>query len=102
MFSYLSHNPIPFSSHQGSGTDWLASSRAEKATQGQSNEWGTRNWRVWYEQSTRISPTNSSSFAKKKLSHIIYEKMKERHLDIVARLEEHGFTYIKVAGCHTS
>nr|GEV35261.1 clavaminate synthase-like protein At3g21360 [Tanacetum cinerariifolium]GEV42537.1 clavaminate synthase-like protein At3g21360 [Tanacetum cinerariifolium] len=32
------------------------------------------------------------------LSHIIYDKMKERHPDFVARLEEHGLTYIKVAG----
>ncbi|KAI3727277.1 hypothetical protein L1987_67090 [Smallanthus sonchifolius] len=28
------------------------------------------------------------------LSHIIYEKMKERHPDFVSRLEEHGLTYI--------
>ncbi|KAI3727278.1 hypothetical protein L1987_67091 [Smallanthus sonchifolius] len=32
------------------------------------------------------------------LSHIIYEKMKERHPDFVAQLEEHGLTYIKIAG----
>ncbi|MFS7974336.1 putative TauD/TfdA-like domain, taurine dioxygenase TauD-like superfamily [Helianthus anomalus] len=32
------------------------------------------------------------------LSHIVYEKMKERHPDFVAQLEEHGLMYIKVAG----
>ncbi|KAI7757312.1 hypothetical protein M8C21_031440 [Ambrosia artemisiifolia] len=32
------------------------------------------------------------------LSHIIFEKMKERHPDFVAKLEEHGLTYIKIAG----
>ncbi|KAM0032033.1 putative TauD/TfdA-like domain, taurine dioxygenase TauD-like superfamily [Helianthus debilis subsp. tardiflorus] len=32
------------------------------------------------------------------LSHIVYEKMKERHPDFVAQLEEHGLTYIKIAG----
>nr|GEU36245.1 clavaminate synthase-like protein At3g21360 [Tanacetum cinerariifolium] len=32
------------------------------------------------------------------LSHIIYERMKERHPDFDARLEEHGLTDIKVAG----
>ncbi|KAM0056208.1 putative TauD/TfdA-like domain, taurine dioxygenase TauD-like superfamily [Helianthus debilis subsp. tardiflorus] len=32
------------------------------------------------------------------LSHIVYEKMKERHPDFVAKLEEHGLTYIKIAG----
>ncbi|XP_071733958.1 clavaminate synthase-like protein At3g21360 [Rutidosis leptorrhynchoides] len=31
------------------------------------------------------------------LSHIIYDKMKERHPEFVAKLEEHGLTYIKVA-----
>ncbi|KAI3521498.1 hypothetical protein L1887_10968 [Cichorium endivia] len=30
------------------------------------------------------------------LSHLIYEKMKERHPEFVAQLEEHGLTYIKV------
>ncbi|KAI7728116.1 LOW QUALITY PROTEIN: hypothetical protein M8C21_028618, partial [Ambrosia artemisiifolia] len=32
------------------------------------------------------------------LSHIIYEKMKERHPNFVAKLEKHGLTYIKIAG----
>nr|XP_043616568.1 clavaminate synthase-like protein At3g21360 [Erigeron canadensis] len=32
------------------------------------------------------------------LSHIIYERMKEKHPEFVARLEEHGLTYIKFAG----
>ncbi|KAI3766534.1 hypothetical protein L2E82_16598 [Cichorium intybus] len=31
------------------------------------------------------------------LSHVIYEKMKERHPEFVARLEEHGLTYTKVS-----
>ncbi|XP_024971791.1 clavaminate synthase-like protein At3g21360 [Cynara cardunculus var. scolymus] len=31
------------------------------------------------------------------LSNIIYEKMKERHPAFVAKLEEHGLTYIKLA-----
>ncbi|XP_076914790.1 clavaminate synthase-like protein At3g21360 [Bidens hawaiensis] len=31
------------------------------------------------------------------LSHIIYEKMKERHPEFVAQLEDHGLTYIKIA-----
>ncbi|KAK9059676.1 hypothetical protein SSX86_020380 [Deinandra increscens subsp. villosa] len=31
------------------------------------------------------------------LSHIIYEKMKERHPDFVAKLEKHGLNYIKIA-----
>ncbi|PWA29226.1 tauD/TfdA-like domain-containing protein [Artemisia annua] len=30
------------------------------------------------------------------LSHIIYDKMKERHPDFVSRLEEHGVTYVKI------
>ncbi|KAI3671605.1 hypothetical protein L1987_87344 [Smallanthus sonchifolius] len=32
------------------------------------------------------------------LSHIIYEKMKERHPDFVAKLEEHGLRYIQIVG----
>ncbi|KAL8250120.1 hypothetical protein R6Q59_033813 [Mikania micrantha] len=32
------------------------------------------------------------------LSHIIYEKMKDRYPDFVSQLEEHGLTYIKIAG----
>nr|GEX48693.1 clavaminate synthase-like protein At3g21360 [Tanacetum cinerariifolium] len=32
------------------------------------------------------------------LSHIIYERIKERHSDFDARLQEHGLTDIKVAG----
>ncbi|KAJ9568453.1 hypothetical protein OSB04_004419 [Centaurea solstitialis] len=32
------------------------------------------------------------------LSHIIYEKMKEKHPEFVELLEEHGLTYIKLAG----
>ncbi|KAK9066212.1 hypothetical protein SSX86_013533 [Deinandra increscens subsp. villosa] len=32
------------------------------------------------------------------LSHIIYEKMKQRHPDFVAQLEENGLNYIKIAG----
>ncbi|KAL4583796.1 hypothetical protein LXL04_008380 [Taraxacum kok-saghyz] len=31
------------------------------------------------------------------LSHIIYEKMKQRHPEFVAQLEEHGLTYTKVS-----
>ncbi|KAI3740650.1 hypothetical protein L2E82_31120 [Cichorium intybus] len=30
------------------------------------------------------------------LSHIIYEKMKEKHPEFVAKLEEHGLTYMKI------
>ncbi|KAK1434162.1 hypothetical protein QVD17_11080 [Tagetes erecta] len=32
------------------------------------------------------------------LSHIVYEKMKEKHPGFVAQLEEHGLTYVKIAG----
>lgn len=32
------------------------------------------------------------------LSHIIYEKMKEKHPDFVQQLEEHGLMYIRVLG----
>ncbi|KAI3727275.1 hypothetical protein L1987_67088 [Smallanthus sonchifolius] len=32
------------------------------------------------------------------LSHIIHEKMKERHPELVAKLEEHGLTYISITG----
>ncbi|KAK9054728.1 hypothetical protein SSX86_025807 [Deinandra increscens subsp. villosa] len=32
------------------------------------------------------------------LSHIIYERMKERHPDFVAQLEEHGLNYIRMVG----
>ncbi|KAI3777870.1 hypothetical protein L1987_47673 [Smallanthus sonchifolius] len=32
------------------------------------------------------------------LSRIIYEKMKDKHPEFVAKLEEHGLTYIKIAG----
>ncbi|XP_076926763.1 clavaminate synthase-like protein At3g21360 [Bidens hawaiensis] len=32
------------------------------------------------------------------LSHIIYEKMKDKHPDFVAKMEEHGLTYMKIAG----
>nr|XP_043617921.1 clavaminate synthase-like protein At3g21360 [Erigeron canadensis] len=32
------------------------------------------------------------------LSHIVYDKMKERHPEFVARLEEHGVTYIILTG----
>ncbi|KAJ0537044.1 putative TauD/TfdA-like domain, taurine dioxygenase TauD-like superfamily [Helianthus annuus] len=32
------------------------------------------------------------------LSHIVYEKMKERHPDFVAQLEEHGLMYITIHG----
>ncbi|KAD2806211.1 hypothetical protein E3N88_39588 [Mikania micrantha] len=31
------------------------------------------------------------------LSHIIYEKMKQRHPDFVDQLEKHGLTYVKIA-----
>ena len=30
------------------------------------------------------------------LSHVVYEKMKERHPEFVSRLEEHGLSYTKV------
>lgn len=30
------------------------------------------------------------------LSHIIYDKMKEKHPDFVEKLEEHGLTYTKI------
>ncbi|GJZ63754.1 clavaminate synthase-like protein [Tanacetum coccineum] len=30
------------------------------------------------------------------LSHVVYEKMKERHPEFVSRLEEHGLTYTKI------
>ncbi|KAM0032037.1 putative TauD/TfdA-like domain, taurine dioxygenase TauD-like superfamily [Helianthus debilis subsp. tardiflorus] len=32
------------------------------------------------------------------LSHIVYEKMKEKHPEFVAKLEEHGVTYIILTG----
>ncbi|KAL8230331.1 hypothetical protein R6Q57_000109 [Mikania cordata] len=32
------------------------------------------------------------------LSHVVYEKMKERHPELVAKLEEHGLNYITIAG----
>uniref|UniRef100_A0A2P2MKI7 TauD/TfdA-like domain-containing protein n=1 Tax=Rhizophora mucronata TaxID=61149 RepID=A0A2P2MKI7_RHIMU len=32
------------------------------------------------------------------LSHIVYERMKEKYPDFVARLEEHGLIYIRVLG----
>ncbi|KAK1434160.1 hypothetical protein QVD17_11078 [Tagetes erecta] len=32
------------------------------------------------------------------LSHIVYEKMKEKHPGFVAQLEEHGLTYVTIAG----
>ncbi|KAI3766532.1 hypothetical protein L2E82_16596 [Cichorium intybus] len=31
------------------------------------------------------------------LSHIIYDKMKEKHPEFVAKLEEHGLTYSDIA-----
>ena len=32
------------------------------------------------------------------LSHLVYEKMKERHPEFVERLEEHGLLYTRVIG----
>ncbi|XP_076953383.1 clavaminate synthase-like protein At3g21360 [Bidens hawaiensis] len=32
------------------------------------------------------------------LSHILYEKMKEKHPEFIVKMEEHGLKYIKIAG----
>ena len=32
------------------------------------------------------------------LSHLVYEKMKERHPEFLERLEEHGLLYTRVIG----
>ncbi|CAA7037185.1 unnamed protein product [Microthlaspi erraticum] len=32
------------------------------------------------------------------LSHVVYERMKEKHPDFVQRLEEHGLVYVRVLG----
>lgn len=32
------------------------------------------------------------------LSHVVYEKMKNKYPDFVERLEEHGLIYIRVLG----
>lgn len=32
------------------------------------------------------------------LSHVVYERMKEKHPEFVQRLEEHGLVYVRVLG----
>ncbi|KAI9116244.1 hypothetical protein K1719_012411 [Acacia pycnantha] len=76
---------------------------------------GTAKWQVYYFPQGRMHSCAVHEFPSKLfffcevepasggetpivLSHVVYERMKERHPDFVERLEKHGLMYIRVLG----